>query len=80
MKFRNFPTITALVAGLVVVIFTIINRYTIEKTLIILACSMLGFYIIGLVVKKLLNITAAEIKKETGNDEAVAEEEPETKQ
>ena len=78
MKFRNFPTITALIAGLVVVIFTIINRYTIEKTLIILACSMAGFYILGLVFKKLLNITAADTKKGTGNDEAEAEEGSET--
>lgn len=63
MKFRNWPTIISLLSGFVVSIFTILNRYTIEKTLMILSVVMIIFFVIGLIIKKILNFAFEPSKK-----------------
>jgi len=57
MKFRNLPSIIALVSGLFVCIITLIYQYPIEQALWILVIVMVTFYIIGIVLRKILNKT-----------------------
>jgi len=55
MKFRNLPSIIVLVSGLFACIITLIYQYPIEQALWILAIVMVIFYLIGLVLRKILN-------------------------
>ena len=57
MKFRNLPSIIALVSGLFVCIITLIYQYPVEQALWILVIVMVTFYIIGIVLRKILNKT-----------------------
>jgi len=60
MKFRNLPSIVTLIAGLFVCIITIIYQYPIEQALWIVAIVMIIFYLIGFVLRKILNKTFEE--------------------
>lgn len=60
MKFRNLPSIITLVAGLFVCIITLIYQYAIDEFLWILVIVMVVFYLIGLVLRKILNKTFEE--------------------
>ena len=57
MKFRNLPSIIVLVSGLFACIITLIYQYPIEQALWILVIVMVIFYLIGLMLKKILNKT-----------------------
>lgn len=77
-KFQNVPAIITLIAGFVVSVIMIIEKYSLLDFLWILALVMVSFYIAGIVLKFTLNktIKALEgIDKEkmqdtTDNDEA----------
>lgn len=67
MKFRNLPAIITLAGGFVLCIITLMNGYSIETSLLIMAIAMVAFYGIGLLVKMLLDRT---VKKEEAEAEA----------
>lgn len=79
MKFRNIPTIISLISGFVVAIFTVLNSYTIDTTLVFLAIVMLMFYIVGLVIKIILN-KAFEPPKKPQNEEQTEDGQEEEEQ
>ena len=60
MKFRNLPSIIALVSGLLVCIITLMYQYPVEQVLWILVMVMVLFYLIGFVLRKILNKTFEE--------------------
>ena len=60
MKFRNLPSIIALVSGLFVSIITLMYQYPVEQVLWILVMVMVMFYLIGWVLRKILNKTFEE--------------------
>ena len=55
MKFRNLPSIITLISGLFVCIITLIYQYTIDESLWIIIIVMVVFFLIGLVLRKILN-------------------------
>jgi len=69
MKFRNLPSIIALVSGLFVCIITLISQYPLEQVLWILVMVMVIFYLIGLVLRKILNKTFEEQSISDENDD-----------
>ena len=60
MKFRNLPSIIALVSGLFVCIITLMYQYPVEQVLWILVMVMVIFYLIGLMLRKIINKTFEE--------------------
>jgi len=69
MKFRNLPSIIALVSGLFVCIITLMYQYPVEQVLWILVMVMVIFYLIGLVLRKILNKTFEEHSITDENDD-----------
>ena len=69
MKFRNLPSIIALVSGLLVCIITLMYQYPVEQVLWILVMVMVIFYLIGLVLRKILNKTFEEQSISDENDD-----------
>jgi len=69
MKFRNLPSIIALVSGLLVCIITLMYQYPVEQVLWILVMVMVIFYLIGLVLRKILNKTFEEHSISDENDD-----------
>jgi len=69
MKFRNLPSIIALVSGLFVCIITLMYQYPVEQVLWILVMVMVIFYLIGLVLRKILNKTFEEHSISDENDD-----------
>ena len=69
MKFRNLPSIIALVSGLFVCIITLMYQYPVEQVLWILVMVMVIFYLIGLVLRKILNKTFEEQSISDENDD-----------
>ena len=55
MIFRNLPALITLVAALVAWIVTFIYKYEITKALIIIFASAFVFFIIGIIVRAILN-------------------------
>jgi len=60
MKFRNLPTIIVLVSGFFACIITLIYQYPIDQALWIIVVVMVIFYLIGLALRKILNMTFEE--------------------
>lgn len=74
MIFRNLPAIITLVAALVAWAVTFICKYELTKALIIILATALVFFIIGVIVRALLNrFLAPEEKKEKEGDETEGE-------
>jgi len=69
MKIHNLPSIIALVAGLFVCIITLLYQYPIDQALWILAIVMIIFYLLGLVLRKILNKTFEEHSISDENDD-----------
>lgn len=69
---KYLPLIISLVAGLVVSIITIINRYNSITAIVIILGVLLGFYILGLIFKAILNATRT--KEEEVTEEQNEEE------
>jgi len=69
MKFRNLPSIIALVSGLFVCIITLMYQYPVEQVLWILVMVMVIFYLIGLMLRKIINKTFEEHSISDENDD-----------
>ena len=69
MKFRNLPSVIALVSGLFVCIITLMYQYPVEQVLWILVMVMVIFYLIGLMLRKIINKTFEEHSISDENDD-----------
>lgn len=78
MKRKMIPTFIMLLAGAVASIVMYTNRYEIKSMLWILVAVLIVFYIIGLVIKKVMDsFERAEENTDTVSDEGeVIEKEP----
>lgn len=54
MKNKNIPAIVTLCAGVIASITCIVNRYNLISTLGIVLCVLIVFYVIGLIVGKII--------------------------
>lgn len=54
MKNKNIPAIITLCAGVIASITCIVNRYNLVSTLGIVLCVLIVFYVIGLIVGKII--------------------------
>ena len=73
MIFRNLPAIITLVAALVAWAVSFICRYELTKALIIILTAALVFFIIGVIVRALLNrLQGKDEKKEDDSNEGEA--------
>lgn len=79
-RFKYIPSIVMLLAGFIACITTIVNKYDIIETLIIILVVLVSFYIVGLIIRALFNkfiiVEVIEVIKES--EEAVEGEEDET--
>ena len=73
-KFRSIPAIITLLAGFVTCVLMLINKITIVTYLWTLALVMIGFYIVGLVLRVILNKVFEDKEDDKGAEEAVNEE------
>lgn len=79
-KFRNLPAIMTLLAGFITSIIAIICRFSLVRTLWTLVVIMVVFFIIGMVVRIVLDKSLIlpepekEEEKETGEEEQDKEE------
>lgn len=55
MIFKNLPAIITLVAALVACVVTFLYRYELTKALILILAATVVFFIIGMLVRTLLN-------------------------
>lgn len=69
MKNKNIPAIVTLCAGVIASITCIVNRYKLVSTLGIVLCVLLVFYVIGLIVGKIIMKTNT-----AANDAYIAQE------
>ncbi len=76
MIFKNLPAIITLVAALVTCIVTFLYRYELTKALILILAASVIFFIIGMIVRALLN-RFLNIRKE---EKSVDEEAPDTEE
>ena len=80
MIFRNLPAIITLVAALIACIVTFIYRYDLTKALIIILVAAVVFFILGCMVRMLLNRFLNPEKEDSeggGETEAAAEDDGE---
>lgn len=73
-KFRSIPAIITLLAGFVTCVLMLINKITIVTYLWTLALVMIGFYIVGLVLRVILNKVFEDKEDDKDAEEAVNEE------
>ena len=76
MIFKNLPAIITLVAALVTCVVTFLYRYELTKALILILAASVIFFIIGMIVRALLN-RFLNIQKE---EKSVDEEAPDTEE
>lgn len=74
MKFRNVPPLAALTAAAITCIITIVYNYEATKALILILCSIILFYIIGSIVKGILNKFLPDPVEEEPSEEQEEEE------
>ncbi len=74
---KYMPLIISLVAGLVVSIITIINRYNSITAILIILGVLLGFYILGLIFRAILRATATKEEDVPAEDGEESEAEAE---
>lgn len=79
-KFRSVPAIITLLAGFVTCVLMIINKITIVTYLWTLALVMVGFYLVGLGLRVILNKVFEDKKDDNDKDtdEEVNEEDVST--
>ncbi len=68
-KFRNIPALITLLAGFIVAVFMIMEKFTLINFLWILICSMFGFYIVGIILRIILNKVFKDEDKNTDENE-----------
>ncbi|MDE6209684.1 MAG: hypothetical protein K2M73_08465 [Lachnospiraceae bacterium] len=78
-RFKYIPSIVMLLAGFIACITTIVNKYDIIETLIIILVVLVSFYIVGLIIRALFNkfIIVEVIEGIKESEEAVEGEEDE---
>lgn len=78
LKWRNLPAFIAFLAGFITCVITIVYRYPLNKMLWVLILVMTVFYILGLIIRGLLNRFVEkkdkEDEEETETDEESSEE------
>lgn len=74
METKNIPTIVMLTAGLVTSIVMYVNRYDLSATLKMVLVVFFVFYIIGLLVKRILDKFCPPPKEEEEESENDGEE------
>lgn len=72
-KFRSVPAIITLLAGFVTCVLMLINRITIVQYLWTLALVMIGFYIVGVILRVVLNKVFADKAEDAGEAEDTQE-------
>lgn len=75
-KFRNLPAVITLLAGFITSVIMILHRYSLVNFMWILVCTMLVFYMCGVIIRFALNkvVRKTEDKK---NRDKTEDEEPE---
>lgn len=76
MIFKNLPAIITLVAALVACVVTFLYRYELTKALILILAATVVFFIIGMLVRTLLN-RFLNPQKQEGADEKTPDTEGE---
>ncbi len=76
MIFKNLPAIITLVAALVACVVTFLYRYELTKALILILAATVVFFIIGMLVRTLLN-RFLNPQKQKGADEKAPDTEGE---
>lgn len=84
-KFRNIPALVTLLAGFVACVMMIWKKYALVDFLWILVAVMVGFYIIGILIRLILNIVFRGDKsdkddKDNGEDKESDEASEESKE
>ena len=67
-KFRNVPALVTLLAGFVMAIFMILEKFTLMKFLWILVSVMIAFYVAGIVLRVILNKAFKDQETEDADD------------
>lgn len=75
MNTKNIPPLITLSAGLIAVVSMYIRHYELHTLLWILLLVLIVFYIIGLLVKKMLDTFGMQIEKEEKEKEEEAQTE-----
>ena len=77
---KALPAITMLFGGAVASVMTYLNHYTLTEMLVIVLVSLIGFYILGAILKKIFDSFKIPIKKEKqeNSEGEVIEKEPDT--
>lgn len=76
MIFRNLPAIITLIAALVALVVTFLYKYELTKALIIVLAAALVFFILGSIVKAVLNRFLSpedEKKSESGDNDTTTD-------
>lgn len=81
LKTSQLPAVVMLLGGAVAAVVTYVRGFTLKDTLVIVLVTLLGFYILGLILKRIFDsfrIRKKEQEKESGLEEGeVIEKEPE---
>ncbi len=80
MIFKNLPAIITLVAALVACVVTFLYRYELTKALILILAATVVFFIIGMLVRTLLNRFLNPQKQEGADGKAPDTEEEDTEE
>ena len=67
-KFRNVPALVTLLAGFVMAIFMILEKFTLMNFLWILVSVMIAFYVAGIVLRVILNKAFKDPETEDADD------------
>lgn len=74
-KFRNLPAVITLLAGFITSVIMILHRYSLVNFMWILVCTMLVFYMCGVIIRFALNKVVR--KTEDKNRDKTEDEKPE---
>lgn len=77
MIFRNLPALITLIAALVACVVTFLYRYNLTKALILILAASIIFFIIGVIVRALLNRFLNTKKESEGAGEEASDTEEE---
>ena len=84
LKTKQLPALIMLLGGAVAVIVTYVRGFSLREILVIVLVSLLGFYILGLILKRIFDSFRIRQKKEeegsTMEEGEVIEKEPEENQ
>lgn len=79
-KFRNIPAIITLLAGFIVSVIMICQKYNLITFLWVLVLVMVVFYLAGIGIRILLNKTVADEEKKKASEEKEQEDQNNTEE